>query len=98
MIKIPFRSIQGVHEGILKLRQRFRDHLDDIFLAIASDNGSEFSRLSQEFPIAKIYCAHSYRVPTNENQNGIVRRFFPFLRESHMRMLVTKRFLLLKDG
>ena len=80
MVKIPSRSAQGVHEGILKLRQRFGDHFDDMFLSITSDNGSEFSRLSQEFPMTKIYYAHpysSYERGTNENQNGIVRRFFP---------------------
>lgn len=80
MVKIPSRSTQGVHEGIAKLRQRFGNGFDDMFLSVTADNGSEFSRLSQEFPRTQVYYAHpysSYERGTNENQNGIVRRFFP---------------------
>ena len=80
MVKIPSRTIQGVHEGMAKLKERFGENFKRIFTSVTADNGSEFARLSQELPEAQIYYAHpysSYERGTNENQNGIVRRFFP---------------------
>ncbi|MBR0529673.1 MAG: IS30 family transposase [Ruminococcus sp.] len=51
-----------------------------IFKTITADNGSEFTRLREAVPHSKVYYAHPYTPSergTNENQNGIVRRFFP---------------------
>jgi len=80
MVKIPSRTVQGVHEGLTKLKERFGDNFNRMIMSVTADNGSEFARLSQELPEAQIYYAHpysSYERGTNENQNGIVRRFFP---------------------
>lgn len=61
----------------------FRKESYNIVNSFNGDNGSEFSlheKLSQNFNNAKVYFAqpHSpWEKPTNENENGLLREFFP---------------------
>ena len=62
-------------------RKLIRNELKPILKSITFDNGSEFYAVKNlEDKIIKIYFAHSYSAwerGTNENYNGIVRRFIP---------------------
>lgn len=65
-----------------KLKDDYCEIASEIFKTITFDNGSEFSRSDEmEQAIgASIYYAHPYSAfehGTNENWNGIVRRFIP---------------------
>jgi len=54
------------------------EYQKNIFKTITSDNGSEFSKLTEVFP--ETYYAHpysSYERGTNERHNGLIRRFIP---------------------
>lgn len=60
----------------------FRDCFSRVFLSITTDNGSEFSSLSEleKLSHTRIYYAHPYCSSdkgTNENHNGLFRRFLP---------------------
>ena len=80
LVKIPSRTAAAVREGIRSIRQQLGDYAPLVFKTITSDNGSEFASLSDDFPEALVYYAHpysSFERGTNENQNSIVRRFFP---------------------
>jgi len=64
------------------LEKRFGSAFRSIFKTITFDNGSEFSRSDQmeKGGRTQVYYAHPYSSwerPTNENWNGIVRRFIP---------------------
>lgn len=88
IIKIPDRSAKSVKQAIDRIEQqlgsrRFRE----VFLSITFDNGSEFSDVKglERSALTKgkrtaLYFAHpycSYERGTNENHNGIIRRFLP---------------------
>lgn len=80
IFKIDSRSSNAVGEALQKLRALYGDDFTNIFKSITSDNGSEFSKLTEQFPDVKIYFAHpysSFERGTNEKQNSLVRRFFP---------------------
>jgi IS30 family transposase len=64
------------------LEEKFGKHFSKIFKTITFDNGSEFARsdLMEQNNRTQIYYAHPYSSwerATNENWNGIVRRFIP---------------------
>jgi IS30 family transposase len=64
------------------LENRFGRHFSDIFKSITFDNGSEFanSPAMERNGRTEVYYAHpysSFERGTNENWNGIVRRFIP---------------------
>ncbi len=79
IIKIPSRTAAAVREGLERIIQR--EHLPRAaFKSITADNGSEFAHLAQDFPDIPVFFAHPYSAwerGTNENQNGLLRRFFP---------------------
>ncbi len=88
IIKIPDRSAKSVKQAIDRIeRQLGSRRFREIFLSITFDNGSEFSDVHglERSVLAKakrteLYFAHpfsSYERGTNENHNGIIRRFLP---------------------
>lgn len=65
-----------------KLRADYSDHFGDVFKTITTDNGLEFSALSDLEVVANtlVYYAHpysSYEKATIERHNGLIRRFIP---------------------
>lgn len=56
-------------------------YFESLFQSITSDNGSEFAGLSAAIEgISEVYFRHSYASwerGTNENHNGMSRRFIP---------------------
>jgi IS30 family transposase len=69
-------------EVIDELQQEYGRHFRDIFKTITFDNGAEFSDSAsmEKGGRTQVYYAHpysSFERGTNENWNGIVRRFIP---------------------
>lgn len=88
IIKIPDRSAKSVKRALDRIeRQLGSRRFRQIFLSITFDNGSEFSDVSglENSLLTKgkrtvLYFAHPYcscERGTNENHNGIIRRFLP---------------------
>lgn len=79
LIKIPSKTMESVRTGLLHIMQQYNNP-KAVFKSITADNGSEFSRLTQDVVTSKIYYAHpysSFERGTNEKQNSLVRRFIP---------------------
>ena len=80
LIKIRTKTAEAVAEGIAKLRELYGAQFSQVFRTITCDNGSEFARLQEAVPEAKVYYAHPYAPwerGTNEKQNALVRYFIP---------------------
>ena len=80
IVKIESKTSEAVTEGILKIYNSVGDNADKIFKSITSDNGSEFTKLTETLPSTDIYYAHPYSSGergTNEKQNSLVRYFYP---------------------
>lgn len=80
MVKIEEKTSAAVEEAIRKIYDKFGTMSSEIFKSITSDNGSEFSTLSNTLPLTSIYYAHpysSYERGTNEKQNSLIRYFLP---------------------
>ena len=79
IIKIHGKNEQAVSKALEQLVHR--EHPEEIFKSITSDNGSEFSTLPEALSTgAEVYFTHSYSSlerGTNENHNGMIRRFIP---------------------
>lgn len=81
--KLPNKESASVIAAFRKLKDgMFRDCFSRVFLSITTDNGSEFSSLSEleKLSHTRIYYAHPYCSSdkgTNENHNGLFRRFLP---------------------
>lgn len=79
-MKIPSRVAEAIREGMRTLLAPLVDRIGEVFKSITSDNGSEFASLPDLLPHTAIYYAYpysSFEHSTNENQNGLIRRFFP---------------------
>ncbi|MGQ7395482.1 IS30 family transposase, partial [Streptococcus suis] len=71
---IPNKSAEAVNQALKIVLKEFQ------IKSITTDNGSEFSRLSEVFPEEYIYYAHPYSSwerGTNENHNRLIRRWLP---------------------
>lgn len=82
IIKIERKSVDGVHKGIQQLKSIYDSSFSSVFKTITSDNGSEFSELSQAIGSDQVmvYYTHPYTScerGTNERHNGLIRRFIP---------------------
>jgi len=80
IVKIEGKTSEAVTDGILKIYNSFGTSAAAIFKSITSDNGSEFSKLTETLPLTDIYYAHPYSSGergTNEKQNSLVRYFYP---------------------
>jgi len=87
IIRLPDKTQRSVKRAIDRLEGRYGNEFKKKFKTITTDNGSEFldfeslqkscKRYEQRF---KMYFAHpysSFERGSNENANGIIRRFFP---------------------
>lgn len=82
MIKVPDRKAETIVNAINRLERRHKKLFREKFKTITVDNGSEFSdfRGIEERNRTKIYYCHPYAAyerGSNENQNQMIRRFFP---------------------
>lgn len=80
LVKIPAKTAEAVAEGVARLREVYGAQFSQVFQTVTCDNGSEFARLQEALPEAKVYYAHPYAPwerGTNEKQNALVRYFIP---------------------
>ena len=80
MIKIDGKNSEAVAKGLDALKASYGAMFPLVFRTVTSDNGSEFSGLSEALQGVDVYFAHPYSSGergTNEKQNSIVRRFIP---------------------
>ena len=82
MIRVPGRDPDGVMRALDGLRSQYKEHWDEVFKSITTDNGAEFSKLSEEEKLSKtlVYFAHPYSAwekGSIECHNGLIMRFIP---------------------
>ncbi|MGM0123769.1 hypothetical protein IGI37_001143 [Enterococcus sp. AZ194] len=81
IIKIDGKAANPVNQALNTLREAAGKHFHLLFKTITSDNGTEFSGLSELLKgVTDVYFTHPYSSwerGTNENHNGIIRRFIP---------------------
>lgn len=86
--RIPDRTSESVNEEFDKMeRQMGSVRFRDLFKSLSADNGQEFSGIAglegsvlSSLPRTQLYFAHPYcssERGSNENHNGIIRRFIP---------------------
>jgi IS30 family transposase len=80
IVKLPNKKSETINAAVTMLIEHYHYKGISFFKSITSDNGVEFTHLpivSKDIPI---YFAHPYKSNdrgTNENHNGIIRRFIP---------------------
>lgn len=82
IMKIPDKTNLSVQNALLKIRENFNDKFNVLFKSITCDNGSEFyfdTGFKEKLGSALFYTHpySSFERGTNENHNGIIRRFIP---------------------
>jgi len=82
MLRVPGKDPKGVMEALKHIRSRYKEHWNDVFKTLTTDNGSEFSMLSNLEAVSKtlVYYAHPYtscEKGSVERHNGLIRRFIP---------------------
>jgi IS30 family transposase len=87
IIRLPNKTQRAVKRALDRLERRYGKGFPEKFKTITTDNGSEFldfENLEKSFYSKKkrfkMYFAHPYSAwerGSNENANGIIRRFFP---------------------
>lgn len=82
IVKIPSKTSQSVQQALLDIKKSYAGEFDNIFKSITCDNGSEFN-FNEDFKSqidVELFYSHpysSFERGTNENHNGIIRRFIP---------------------
>lgn len=82
LIRLPDKTSGSVMKAFASVREEYKGTFSEVFKTITTDNGSEFSSLSELEEAAQtlVYYAHpfsSYEKGSNERHNGLIRRFFP---------------------
>jgi len=87
IIRLPDKTQRSVKRALDRLERRYGSKFKETFKTITTDNGSEFSDFQNLEKSCrnsrrrfKMYFAHPYSSwerGSNENANGIIRRFFP---------------------
>lgn len=87
IIRLPDKTQRSVKRALNRLERKYGSNFKEKFKTITTDNGSEFldfENLEQSIKVNekrfKMYYAHAYSSwerGSNENANGIIRRFFP---------------------
>lgn len=83
IVKLPDKSAKSVMAAFETLLDEFGEHFGGIFKTIMTDNGSEFTDLSNFEKAAETL--YTMRIPTLascdkgsvERHNGLIRRFIP---------------------
>ena len=79
--KISGKTAEAVTKEMERIRDEFGSQFSQVFKTITSDNGSEFASLSDlNSQGVGVYYTHpysSFERGTNENHNGLLRRFIP---------------------
>ena len=79
--KISGKTAEAVMKEMERIREEFGSQFIQVFKTITSDNGSEFASLSDlNSQGVGVYYTHpysSFERGTNENHNGLLRRFIP---------------------
>ncbi len=82
IMKIPDKTSKSVQDALTSIREKHGDQFSKIFKSITCYNGSEFS-FDEDFKTeigVELFYTHPYSAferGTNENHNGIIRRFIP---------------------
>lgn len=75
------RDADSVSYAINRLAKEYGNNFSTVFRSITADNGSEFAQLSETLNrLTEIYFTNPYTScerGTNENHNGIIRRYIP---------------------
>lgn len=80
VVKLSSRTAAAVREEMQALLAPLGDRVSEVFKSITSANGAEFAFLPDILPHTAVYYAHpysSFERGANENQNGLIRQFFP---------------------
>ena len=82
IIRVPGRDPNDVMEALSAVHSQYEEHWTDVFKTITTDNGSEFSTLSNLEDLSKtlVYFTHPYtscEKGSVERHNGLIRRFIP---------------------
>ena len=87
IIRLPDKTQRAVRRALDRLERRYGSKFKEKFQTITADNGSEFldfesleKSCKSNVQRFKMYFAHPYSSwerGSNENANGIIRRFFP---------------------
>lgn len=82
ILKIRQKTVDSVHNAIQSLKNLYGETFSSVFKTLTSDNGSEFSELTQAVASdnVRVYYTHPYTASergTNERHNGLIRRFIP---------------------
>jgi len=87
IIRLPDKTQRSVKRAMNRIERRYGNKFKERFKTITTDNGSEFLNFEsleqscvKNEKRFKMYFAHPYSAwerGSNENANGIIRRFFP---------------------
>lgn len=82
IIPLANKESSTVVDTFMKLMANYREHFNEVFKTITTDNGSEFADLSTLESVADtlVYYAHPYtscEKGSIERHNGLIRRFIP---------------------
>lgn len=81
IIKIDGKGADSVNRVLTNLKEAAGENFRQLFKTITSDNGMEFTGISELLKdVTNVYFTHpfsSWERGTNENHNGIIRRFIP---------------------
>ena len=81
IIKIDGKAANPVDRALTALKEAAGNDFEVLFKTITSDNGAEFAGLTTLLKdITEVYFTHPYSSwerGTNENHNGMIRRFIP---------------------
>lgn len=81
IIKMDGKASTPVNRALTNLKEAAGEHFGQLFKTITSDNGTEFAGVSALLKeVTNVYFSHpfsSWERGTNENHNGMIRRFIP---------------------
>ncbi|WP_332248526.1 IS30 family transposase, partial [Brochothrix campestris] len=81
ILKVEGKQASFVNKALLQLKKQCGSYFGAIFKTITADNGKEFSGINELLKdTLAIYFTHPYSSwerGTNENHDGIIRRFIP---------------------